>query len=307
MDFSIIIPCYKSKNTISKLLLLIDSAMNKYKYEVILVNDSSPDNGETWNVIKSESEARNNVIGIDLAKNYGQHNAILCGMSFASGEYIICMDDDMQTHPKELYKLIDKVSEGYDVVYATYAEKKHAFYRNLGSKFSYLSTRLLLDRPKDIKTSSFWICKKFIRDSIIKYGGRKVFLPGLVLRATKNIGNVEVQHYEREEGTSGYTLKKLIKLWICVAEYSIKPLRMAFYLGLIISIGAVIGALFFTFRKIFTNVGANGWTSLMVATCFLSGVIIMLLGIIGEYIGRICLSVSSEPQYTIRTVEGVKE
>ena len=229
MEYSVIIPCYKSTEAIEELANLLYDFFSKNTdaYELILVNDGSPDNGETTRHISRIVDKYSNAKGIVLAKNTGQHNAIVCSLNYASGEYIIAMDDDMQTHPSQLPKLINEINKGYDVVYAYYPQKKHGLLRNIGSRFSSWSVRKLIGKPKEMRTSSYWIIKRFVAESIAQYRNSFAFIPGLILRTTNSISCIPVEHYERKGGKSGYTLKALVKLWSNIIGYSIEPLRLA--------------------------------------------------------------------------------
>lgn len=307
MKYSFVIPCYRSSATIEKVVTMTMEEMRNEEIEFVLVNDGSPDEGKTSAKIKQLAEKFSNVTAVDLAKNAGQQNAVMCGLNVAAGEYIICMDDDMQTHPSQIHKLIEKMSEGYDVVYAYYPEKEHAWFRNLGSKFSSWTVRKLIGKPKWLKTSSFWIAKRFVRDYVIQYKNAYVFMPGLFLRTTSNIGNIEVTHFAREEGTSGYNLKALIKLWSNILGFSIRPLRLASILGGVFSVIGFLGALLVIIRKIFFGIEITGWASLIVVNCFFSGIILIFLGLIGEYLGRMFLSSGNQPQYVIREIKRNEE
>ena len=216
----------------------------------------------------------------------------------------MAMDDDLQTHPDEIFRLIEKLQEGYDVVYAYYPQKKQSLFRRIGSSFSSWTVRQLIGKPKGLKTSSFWIARRFVIDNLISYCIPYTFLPGLVLRTTNNIGNVEVRHYDRAYGESGYTLKKLIKLWMNIMGFSLRPLRFATTCGMLFALAGFIGTLVIIFRKLFLNVTVVGWSSLIVTICFFSGMILMFMGIIGEYIGRMFMADSNYPQYTVKDKEG---
>lgn len=307
MEYSFVIPCYKSSATIEKVVTMTMQEMENKEIEFILVNDGSPDEGKTSETLRTLADKYGNVTAIDLAKNSGQQNAVMCGLNVAVGDYIVCMDDDMQTHPSQIHKLINKMKEGYDVVYAYYPEKKQRWFRNLGSNFSSWTVRKLIGKPKDLKTSSFWIAKKFVRDYVIQYKNAYVFIPGLFLRTTSNIGNVGVTHFEREAGTSGYNLKALLKLWSNILGFSIRPLRMASTLGIFFSFIGFIGALVVMIRKILFQIQIEGWSSLIVAICFFSGIILMFMGLIGEYIGRMFLISGNQPQYVIREIRGKRD
>ena len=215
--YSIIIPCYRSSKTIRKVVELTMKeleAIGKTEYEFVLVDDCSPDGGETMAALMGLVRDYTCVRVVELAKNAGQHNAVIAGLNAAKGDVFIAMDDDMQTHPSQLKFLLEKFEEGtHDIVYGYYPHKKHSKFRNFGSYINYLSVRILLKKPKDLKTSSFWVIKKFVRDYAIEYKSAYTHLQGLFLRTTRNICSVPIEHFDREVGTSNYTLKKLLKLW----------------------------------------------------------------------------------------------
>lgn len=308
--YSIVIPCYKSSHTIKKLIELTTVEMNKMgrsEIEFVLVNDCSPDGGETIKILKKLAEENENIKVINLGKNAGQHNAMMAGLRYAEGDTIISMDDDMQTHPSQLSKMFDAYEKGYDVVYGYYPEKKHSLFRNFGSWFNRFTVSLLLGKPKEITSSSFWIMRKYVRDNIVQYEGSHTYLLGLILRATGNIKSVPVKHFEREYGQSGYNLKQLIKLWSNIIGFSSKPLQMALYLGNIMSIGAFVAAIIIVVRKILDPTLSVGWPSTMVAILFGTGVNLFFLGLIGEYVGRVYLHLNKEPQYVIKEVINVKK
>ena len=211
---SFVIPCYRSEHTLPHVIAEIEQKMkemSQYEYDVFLINDCSPDN--TLEVVRELCETHENIKGISFAKNFGQHAALMAGLRNSDGDYVVCLDDDGQTPADEVDKLIDKLEEGYDAVYAKYDHKQHSSFRNLGSKVNELMTRVLLEKPKELYISSYFAVRRFVVEDMIRYGNSYPYVIGLVLRATKNITNVSVNHREREEGTSGYTLKKLLGLW----------------------------------------------------------------------------------------------
>ena len=310
MLYSFIIPCYKSGKTIKKVVELTAKEMEKEgkkEYEFILVNDCSPDGGETLKRLKELAVEHSYVKVIDFAKNAGQHHAILAGMKYAKGDIIIGMDDDLQTHPSQLPKLFEKFSEGYDIVYGYYPEKKHSFFRNLVSKLNYWSVRILIGKPKELKTSSFWVMKSFVRDYVVQYKVLYPYLQGMFLHTTQNIGCVPIEHFSREVGDSGYTLKKLVKLWSGIIGFSVVPLRIAMTIGNVFAGVGILGAIGVVISKLLHPEMLVGWASMMSALCFFSGVILFFIGIVGEYIGRIALNVNNEPEYVIREMMGVEE
>lgn len=303
---SFVIPCYRSENTLPAVIEEINDAMNKldgYDHEVILVNDSSPDG--TINTIRQLCGNYSNITGIDLAKNFGQHAALMAGMRQAKGDIVVCLDDDGQTPADEVDKLLDKLKEGYDVVYASYGKKKHSLFRNFGSKVNELMTRVMLGKPKELYVSSYFAVKRFIVDDMIRYEHSYAYVIGLVLRATKNITNVEVSHRARAEGTSGYTLKKLLGLWFNgFTAFSIKPLRIATVIGVLCAGGGFLYGVYTIVKRLLLPDVQAGFSALMSMLVFMGGMIMLMLGLIGEYIGRIYISMNSSPQYVIREVIG---
>ena len=301
---SFVIPCYQSARTIPAVVKEIEDAMTRKaetSYEIILVNDASPDG--TYLVIKGICESDSHVIGINLAKNFGQHAALMAGMNLSSGEVLVCLDDDGQTPADEVWKLLDKIEEGYDVVYAKYDHKQHSGFRNFGSRVNSLMTEKLLGKPKELYISSYFAARKFVVDEMIRYKNAYPYVIGLILRTTNKICNVEVTHRERKFGESGYTFRKLIALWVNgFTAFSVKPLRIAAYGG---SMTALLGFLYFIFtiiNKIRNPRVPLGWSSTMSVILLIGGVILVVLGIIGEYIGRIYLCINNSPQYVIREI-----
>lgn len=301
--YSIVIPCYKSAGTIETVVSETAKEMDnmgRHEYEFILVNDCSPDGGATIKKLREIAAERNYVRVVDLARNTGQHNAMMAGLRAASGEVFISMDDDMQTRPSELHKMFRAFDEGYDVVYGAYPEKKESMFRRFGSWVNKMCAVVFLGRPKELKTSSFWIIRKYVRDSIISYEGAHSYLLGLILRSTSSITQVEVEHFEREIGASGYTLRTLLRLWSNIIGFTVKPLRLAMQGGMLISTISVIFALGIFIRKLVHPSIDPGWSSIMVAIFFSLGVELFFIGMIGEYIGRTYMHINKEPQYIVK-------
>lgn len=300
---SFVIPCYRSENTITGVVEEIEKAMaalkDVYDFEIILVNDSSPDN--TMGTIRKLCEERKNIIGIGFARNFGQHAALMAGLRQSTGDYVVCLDDDGQTPADEVSKLLDKLEEGYDAVYAKYEHKQHSGFRNLGSKVNELMTRVMLEKPKELFISSYFAVKRFIVEDMIRYENSYPYVIGLVLRSTKNITNVVVNHREREEGSSGYTLKKLFALWFNgFTAFSVKPLRIATCVGVFCACAGFLYGIYIILNRFLNPDVPLGYSSMMAALVFFCGMIMVMLGLIGEYIGRIYISMNSSPQYVIR-------
>lgn len=306
---SFVIPCYRSEKTLENVIAEITATMEKlkeYDYEVILVNDCSPDN--TLSVIKKICAADKRIKGISFSKNFGQHSALMAGLRITKGDYVVCLDDDGQTPADEVDKLLEKLQEGYDAVYASYEHKQHSGFRNFGSKVNELMTRIMLEKPADLYISSYFAVRRFVVEDMIRYENSYPYVIGLVLRATKNIINVPVNHREREVGKSGYTLKKLLNLWFNgFTAFSVKPLRIATMLGTgCASIGFLYGV--YTIIKKLVNPSVPlGFSSLMAAVVFFGGMIMVILGLVGEYVGRIYISLNNSPQYVIKERININE
>lgn len=305
MLHSIIIPCYKSSRTIRKVVEMTAEELNNLnisEYEFVLVDDYSPDGGATLDELRALARDYSFVKVISLAKNAGQHNAVMAGLNYASGDLLIAMDDDMQTHPSQLKYLLAKIDKGYDIVYGYYPEKKHSIFRNFGSFVNYITVRILIGKPKDMRTSSYWVIRRFVRDYVVQYKSPYTHLQGLFLRTTRNISCIPIKHFDREVGESGYTFKKLIQLWSNIMGYSVIPLRMATYCGYFFSMLSILGAVIVVIRKLLNPAMAIGWPSMMCAICFFSGIIMLFMGLIGEYLGRMFLGMNRQPQFVVKKV-----
>jgi len=309
MKISFVIPCYRSSKTIRTVVDEIKdkmATMPSYEYEVILVNDCSPDN--TFEVIREICAENSNVIGIDHTRNFGQHAALMAGYHYVSGDVIVCMDDDGQTPANEVDKLLAKIDEGYDVVYAKYEHKQHSIFRNVGSVFNKKLTEVMLEAPKELYISSYFAARRFIIDEVLRYKNAYPYVIGLILRATKNICNVPVSHRERLEGKSGYSLRKLIALWVNgFTSFSVIPLRIATYTGSLVAFAGFIYAIVTIIRKLLDPDIPVGWSSTFSTILIIGGFILLVLGMIGEYVGRIYISLNNSPQYVIRSVINYNE
>ena len=301
---SVVIPCYYSEKTIAKVVTLTREELVKggYDYEFILVNDGSTD--DTFGQIKKLAAEDPKVVGINCSINLGQHSALICGLKHARGYYTLLMDDDMQTHPSQCLKLLDAIEEGgYDVVFARWEQQREAWWRLAGSAFTTWTMKVMTNRPKDIFASNFLIMKKHVREEIIRYPGPYVYIQGLIYRSTSNIGNVDVEHFEREDGKSGYTMKALIKLWSTILNFSMLPLRASSVIGSILGILGLISGLAVVINKLIDPSSLiTGWPSLMAVFLFCTGIIMVSLGLIGEYLGRTFMTINHSPQYVIESL-----
>lgn len=301
MLVSIVIPCYNSEHTIGKVVELAIEEFNKlekYDCEFVLVNDYSRDG--TWNSIAALAEEHPNVKGINLAKNFGQHNAIMAALNYTEGDLIIGMDDDMQNHPSQIPQFLDKIEDGYDIVFGVFKERKFSAFKNFTGAVSRFLLWHLLDRPKDIQMSSFWCCRRYVRDEVVKYDGYNTFLQVLFFRTTHNIANIEIEHFEREVGSSNYNFRRGLNLFLSCLNFTVIPLRAATFFGTLFSAAGFIGAVVVLVRKLFDPTIAIGWSSLMCAMLVFFGIAFLMLGIIGEYLGKLMLNINKTPQFVIR-------
>lgn len=308
MKVSVVIPCYGSENTIEKVVSEVTQTIKtrQVDYEVILVNDCSPD--DVWSVIQELAKQDNHIQGICFAKNFGQHSALMAGYRVSTGDIVISMDDDGQTPADELFKLVDEIEAGYDVVYATYENKKHSLFRNLGSKANDYMCDVLLGKPKGLMVTSYFAAKRFVIDEICKYKNSYTYVIGLVFRTTKNIGTVPVTHRAREEGASGYTFSKLINLWLNgFTAFSIKPLRFATMSGVLFAVLGFLYVIYICINKFINPAVPVGWSSTIAAIFIVGGLILFTLGMIGEYLGRVYISINVAPQYVIKETTDEKE
>ena len=303
MKLSIIIPVYNSSSIVSKLVNNIKEEITKIpkisSYQIILVNDCSDDN--SWGEISKICINEQFVIGINLMKNYGQHNAIMAGINISDGDYVILMDDDFQHSPKQINKLISKIEEGYDVCYTNYKDNKYNTFKILGSKLNKIISNFLISKPKDIYLSSFKCFTKKICDEIKKYDGPFVYIDGLIFDVTKNVTSVDVEHLNRMDGKTNYNIIKLISLWLSVlTNFSIVPLRISTITGFFMTLISFCSILIVIIIKLLDPSTAAGWASLMSALLFFVGLQFIVLGLLGEYIGRSYLNLNKKPQYVVR-------
>jgi undecaprenyl-phosphate 4-deoxy-4-formamido-L-arabinose transferase len=251
-------------------------------------------------VLRGLSKKYDNLCILNLSKNFGQHNATVAGLNYAKGEYVITMDDDLQHPVAEIFKLMSEIEKGYDVVYGEYPKHENLF-RNAGSMVNDLMMDVMIGKPGELRFSSFRIIRSFVIKEMIKYDAPYPYLDGLIVRITLNIGTIRVEHRERNVGSSNYTVKKLISLWLNgFLNFSILPLRLFAYIGIIFAIAGFLSAIVVMIRALFFFVPVQGWASLMVSTLIFSGVQLLSIGMVGEYIGRIYLTQNKTPQYVIK-------
>lgn len=309
MKYSFVIPCYRSEHTICIVVDDLKEVIRKEHiddYEIILVNDHSPDN--VWGVIKKLSVDNMNVMGINLARNFGQHAALLAGYAMTTGDYVVSLDDDGQTPIDELHKLILEMEKENDVVYAYYNDIKQSGFRKFGTWVATKMSQILLGAPKDFKGSSFYVAKRFVIDEMTKYENTYPYLLGLVLRVTRNIGYVPTNYHTRLEGRSGYNFKSLFSLWLNgYTAFSVKPLEIAIWCGVIMALCGFIGAIVIIINKLTNPLVMVGWSSMISLMSIIGGMVLLVLGLIGEYIGRIYICINNAPQYVIKDTVGYNE
>ncbi|WP_455951194.1 glycosyltransferase family 2 protein [Eubacterium sp.] len=305
---SFVIPCYNSSKTIKVVVdeIVETVEIRKDDYEIILVNDCSTDN--VWEVIKDLGKKNRRVKGICFAKNFGQHSALMAGYNRALGDVIVSLDDDGQTPADEVYSLLDKLDEGYDVVYASYNHKQHSSVRNIGTKINNIMCEKMLGKPRGLTITSYFVAKKFIIDEVKKYNNSYAYVPGLVLRSTNNIASVPVKHRAREEGKSGYSFTKLIALWMNgFTAFSVKPLRISTFIGMITAAIGFIYCIYIFINKLCNPDVPMGWSSTLGVILLIGGMILFVLGMIGEYLGRAYISLNNSPQYVIKEETDIDE
>ena len=301
---SFVIPCYRSEKTISKVvdeIIDVVSTRDRYDYEIICVNDSSPD--DVYTVLQELARSNGRIKVVDLAKNMGKHAAVLAGYSFVTGDYVVNLDDDCQCPTYELWRLLEPLErEGYDIATARYPEKKQAKWKNLGSSVNALVSTFMLEKPKDLRFENFSIIRRYVMDESIRYDGPYPYLEGLFLRVSRRIAFVDMKERDRGDNNgTGYTFKKSLSLFVNgFTAFSVKPLRISTFMGVLTALIGFLMGLFMIVHKLVTPDVLLGYTSTMVVQLFIGGLTLMSLGMLGEYVGRIYISMNKSPQYVVR-------
>ncbi|MCD8334026.1 MAG: glycosyltransferase [Clostridiales bacterium] len=307
---SFVIPCYASEGSVALVMDEIRSVVAQrpeYDYEIVAVNDCSPDN--VLSVLRQQAAQDRRVKVIDLAKNGGRHNALMCGCHYTTGDYVAFIDDDLQCPTDRFWDLLAPLESGdYDVSIAKYPKKTQSGLKNFGSKVNDTVANWLLGKDKDLKFSNYSVMRRFVKDEVIRYTNPYPYLSGLMLRATSRVTNVVMEERERTIGVGHYNFKKSFALWMnSFTAFSVKPLRLATTLGVICAFVGVITGIYTVIHKFLVPTVAVGYSSLMAAMLFLGGMIMFLLGLIGEYTGRIYISLNNSPQYVVRETLNVEE
>lgn len=301
MRVSIVIPVYNGAATIGRLVQTVEGELAaRFDLEIVLINDGSPlDNSA--DVCRELAERDSRVRFIDLSRNFGEHNAVMAGFNYCTGDAAVVIDDDFQNPPSEIVKLVDKLAEGYDVAFAQYERKAHSPLRNLGSRFNNLMASLLIRKPLSLYLCSFKAVTRFVIDELVKYRGPYPYVDGLILRITRNYATVPVRHDPRQEGRSGYTVRKLVSLWLNMfTNFSILPLRAAMILGCLLAlVGMGIAVASFIERLRRPDL-PTGWASMIISLFVLSGVQLFAIGMVGEYLGRMFMKDNGNPQFVVR-------
>ena len=306
-ELSVVIPVYGSAPILPELIRHLGNeltpAIGPGGFEVILVQDCGPD--DAWKVIESLAPSHPWLAAIDLRKNAGQHNAVMAGLAHARGDYIVTMDDDLQHSPRDVPLLVETLRQGADVCYAQFRSRRHALWKLAGSRFNDAVAQRLLKKPKGLYLSPFRAMRREIRDEIVRYQGPFVYVDGLILQATNRIATIVVEHHQRSDGQSGYSLAKSISLWLQMAtSFSVMPLRFVSFTGIAASLIGFLLATVVILQKLSNPQLAVGWASLIVSVLLMGGMQLLALGAIGEYVGRVLLTINRKPQYLIRKTIG---
>jgi len=299
---SIVVPVYNGAATVGELVSALAALAVPGGLEIVLVNDGSPDaSGEVCRRLAAEATVP--ITYVEHARNYGEHNAVMTGLRHARGQYVITMDDDLQNPPEEVVRLFLHTRDGgYDVVYTRYAEKQHAGWRNLGSRFANAVADLLIDKPRGLYLSSFRCMSRVVVEGVTRYEGPFPYVDGLIMQVTQRIGSLEVRHLPRAVGRSNYTLRRLVRLWLNLAvNFSLLPLRLAVFAGIFMAALGAFGALYVIWHALAGD-QPQGWASTMVVILLVSGVQFVILGILGEYLGRTFMTGNRRPQGFVREV-----
>lgn len=301
MKLSVVIPVFNGAATIGR---LVDDLMKElssgYDLEIVLVNDGSPSDNSS-EVCRAIADRTPQVKFLDLSRNFGEHNAVMAGFNYCTGDAAVVIDDDCQNPPSEIAKLVDKLNEGYDVVFSSYEKKKHHALRNLGSGFNNLVASILIHKPTNLYLSSFKAVSRFLIDELVKYTGPYPYIDGLILRISRNYATVHVRHDTRATGRSGYTIGKLVSLWLNMfTNFSILPLRISVLTGCLLALAGLVVAAFSFIERLRRPDLPPGWASLMISILVVSGVQLVAIGMVGEYLGRMFMKDNGNPQFVVR-------
>ncbi|MFO0979996.1 MAG: glycosyltransferase family 2 protein [Planctomycetaceae bacterium] len=302
IELSLVVPVYNGAETIETVVRHVLRVFHEHSIEIVLVNDGSGDHSDL--VCRNlASHFPCTVQFLNLARNFGEHHAVLAGLAATSGDAVAVLDDDGQHPAEEALRLWRALkTTGCDAIYGRYIEKQHSLFRNLGSGLNDVMATWLLRKPSDLYLSSFKVMNRFLVDQILRYRGPFPYVDGLIFWTTRNIGQIDVQHRPRIAGRSGYTLRKLVGLWLNMfLGFSIAPLRVAAMLGLATSFFSILFLLAIVIDKLWISPGVPpGVPTILTCVTFFSGVQLTILGFVGEYVGRSFLTQNGMPQYVVR-------
>jgi len=305
-ELSFVIPVYNGSRTIGGVVESIHRLYSDLDFEVVLVNDGSQDDTETT-CRELADRHPGTVTFVHLARNFGEHNAVLAGLNHSTGAFVAVLDDDGQNPPEEIRRMFDEIrARGHDVVYGRYRVKHHGWFRNLGSRFNDRIANIMLKKPPELYLSSFKVMNRFVVDEVTSYKGAFPYIDGLILRTTRNLGQIEVEHRDRDDAVSNYTLRKLFLLWLNMfLNFSITPLRVAALVGTFTALASLFLLVAIVIDKLYVNPDVPvGVPTVLATIVFFAGVQLVILGTIGEYLGRLFLDHSGSPQFVVRYVRG---
>jgi glycosyltransferase involved in cell wall biosynthesis len=299
MELSVVIPVYNSEQTIGPLVARVQACLAGRAFELVLVNDGSRDDSER--VCLTLAEAWPNLKFVSLRRNFGEFNAVLCGLTYAQGDWVTIIDDDFQNPPDAILTLLAAAQQqDVDVMYSRYADKRHARFRNIGSSLLNGLATPLLGKPPGLYLSSFKIIRRAVVNEIIRYTGPYPYIDALILRVTRRLDSVVVPHHDRQKGRSNYTITKLISLFLMVLlGYSTRPLRALWLLGLTMSGLSGLAGFVLTISALNGNFVA-GWVVVVCVMVWLSGLHLLALGLLGEYVGKLFMTQSGLPPYVVK-------
>jgi glycosyltransferase involved in cell wall biosynthesis len=305
IKYSVVLPVYNSAavvgETIDRTVAFFEG--HGWDYELVLVNDGSHD--QSWDVLCEKAPANPHIIAINLLRNYGQHTALFCGFQRSTGDYLITIDDDLQNPPEEIIHLINKAREGHDLVFGRFREKKHDWYRRLGSLLIRAINRGVFHQPKGLVLTNFRIIRRDVVDRICAYRTSYPYITGLAVMFSVNPANVGVEHQSRSVGKSNYNLFKIIELVMRILfNYSSFPLRLVSIVGVVISALSLLRGLYYLGKAIFIGVSVPGWTTVVVLLSFFNGITIFILSMLGEYTVRLLNQTSSSESYHVKEIIG---
>lgn len=300
-QISIVVPVYNSHECVAELSRQIQDALKDFTYEQIMVNDCSKDS--SWEEIQKVCATNKNVVGINLRKNGGQDSAILTGLNYASGNWVVIMDDDLQHSPYDIPKLYEEAVKGFDVVYANFDSKKQKLWKNLGSWFNGKISEIAINKPKNIYLSPFKILEKGVVQEMCKFNNLFPYIDGLIFQVTGNITQIDIEHHKREMGKSNYNLIKSIRVFLrMMCGFSTLPLKVSSFIGSFSAFCGLALAVFYAVEFFLGKADVTGWTTLVILLLIIGGLILVSLGIIGRYLGQVYLTVNNQPKFIVKEI-----